>query len=128
MEQPHPEIRRERELTGRVRAQMIERRLPVDQSDQLVDHERGDDRLGVDEESRKVLATRLIQPGSRRAKRRSQCDRRYQVGGGERGDRRRCLARAIGDAYDDREREQLAQPVERGESARLVARPKRIIG
>ena len=44
------------------------------------------------------------------------------------GDRRRCLARAICDAYDDSEREQLAQPVERGESARLVARPKRIIG
>jgi hypothetical protein len=86
-----------------------------------VDHERGDDRLGVEEESREVPATRLIQPGSRRAKSRSQCDRRYQAGGGERGDRRRY-------AYDDREREQLAQPVERGESARLVARPKRIIG
>ncbi len=51
LEQPLPEIGRERELAGCVRAEMIERDLPVDQPDQLVDDQRGDDRLGVDEES-----------------------------------------------------------------------------
>ena len=119
------EIGRERQFAGRDRAEMIERHLAVDQRDRLIDHQRGDDRLGVDEELRKIRSRRAWlrwAPGVRSgplsaiAADRLATASATTVSVASRVD--------IGDGDDQREGEQLAQPEQRREGALLAASAK----
>jgi hypothetical protein len=120
--QAHPEIGRERQFARRSRAEPFKRELPIDKGDQEIDDARGDDRLGVDEESADRSSIGQRQAGAGGSHRWSKRHDRKERGCRESRDHRSGGARLCGDPDHDREGQRLADPRKRRIGAPLRAR------